>query len=537
MSVAKPRRTALLACVSALAICAAGAGTVRAQDRVYPDGSIVLTADENITGSLTVGQGGTAHLSIEDAVIDVDNLVLIGDQPDDEGYVIVQLDGQLNALYGEISLGRSGGYGNMWILTGADVSTLTTVIGGAGTGALTVDGAGSTLTTDYIRAGVSLGDGYLTISGGGLVASANNALLGELSGAFGRAIVTGAGSLWDHQGGLFVGNGGDGELAIADGGEVRSGVTGIGELANASGAVTVSGTDAVWLVSDRMYVGNQGAGTLTIANGGRVTKTAGTMNVSAIGFGPGSTGSVTVTGPGSLWESDSGLYVGLQGAGTLLIEAGGQVTSLHGTMGQSAGVSGIATVTGAGSLWDNSGAIVIGQWGDGTLVLADDGVARAGGGTGIVHMATNSGATGELAIGAAAGDVAAAAGTLEASEVRFGGLGAAASVTFNHTETDYVFSPLITGAIELNHYAGTTILTADNTYTGDTTVHGGTLVVEGASDQGGGGYVVGQIAGDDGALTVRAGYDPKILSERVRPVISSSARSTFGSATLPSKST
>src|SRR5690606_6688483 len=105
----------------------------------------------------------------------------------------------------------------MWILTGADVSTLTTVIGSAGTGALTVDGAGSTLTTDYIRAGVSLGDGYLTISGGGLVASANNALLGELDGAFGRAIVTDAGSLWDHQGGLFVGNGGDGELAIADG--------------------------------------------------------------------------------------------------------------------------------------------------------------------------------------------------------------------------------------------------------------------------------------------------------------------------------
>ena len=54
------------------------------------------------------------------------------------------------------------------------------------------------------------------------------------------------------------------------------------------------------------------------------------------------------------------------------------------------------------------------------------------------------------------------------------------SINFNHTATDYVFAPAISGPGSVNQLAGTTILTADNTYTGATTISGGTLVVNGS---------------------------------------------------------
>ncbi len=66
-------------------------------------------------------------------------------------------------------------------------------------------------------------------------------------------------------------------------------------------------------------------------------------------------------------------------------------------------------------------------------------------------------------------------GTLTAQSVTFGaGTG---TINFNHTSADYVFAPAISGGGAVNVLAGTTILTADNSYTGGTTVSGGTLAV------------------------------------------------------------
>src|SRR5690606_8586961 len=49
------------------------------------------------------------------------------------------------------------------------------------------------------------------------------------------------------------------------------------------------------------------------------------------------------------------------------------------------------------------------------------------------------------------------------------------------------------------------VLTGANSWTGDTTVRDGTMVIEGDSDQGAATYVVGWLAGDDGELIIRAG--------------------------------
>ena len=73
---------------------------------------------------------------------------------------------------------------------------------------------------------------------------------------------------------------------------------------------------------------------------------------------------------------------------------------------------------------------------------------------------------------------AAAPGTLNVPSVAFGdGTG---TINFNHTSTDYVFAPAISGNGTVNVLAGTTILTGANTYTGPTTVNAGALVVNGS---------------------------------------------------------
>ena len=220
-----------------------------------------------------------------------------------------------------------------------------------------------------------------------------------------------------------------------------------------------------------IQVGALGTGTLTIENGGTVNSGGG----GSIGLSAGSTGSVTVTGPGSTWNNSpgGGLNIGSFGTGTLTIANGGTVindTAFTANIGEGAGSQGTVTVTGAGSTWSNSSGVNIGNLGTGTLTIADGGIVTAG----PVVIAANAGSIGTLNIGAGAGNPAAAPGTLTAPSVAFGA--GAGTINFNHTSADYVFAPAISGNGTVNVLAGTTTLTGDNSYTGETFLAGGTLI-------------------------------------------------------------
>ncbi|MDQ0301180.1 autotransporter outer membrane beta-barrel domain-containing protein [Ancylobacter polymorphus] len=92
-------------------------------------------------------------------------------------------------------------------------------------------------------------------------------------------------------------------------------------------------------------------------------------------MGTDSTGTVTVTGASSTWNLGGAILgVGYEGNGTLNIEDGGTVESGAGVVGYNAGSSGTATVTGAESLW-NTGIeyLYVGQFGSGTLTIEDGG--------------------------------------------------------------------------------------------------------------------------------------------------------------------
>ena len=273
---------------------------------------------------------------------------------------------------------------------------------------------------------------------------------------------------------LAVGQSGTGMLTIQSGGTVSNVAGAVGNLPGSQGTVTVTGAGSTWTNIGNVVVGGLGTGTLTIQNGGTVNSAGG----GSVGLSVGSTGTVTVTGPGSSWNNSpgGGLNIGSFGTGTLTIANGGMVinnTAFTANIGNGAGSQGTVTVTGAGSTWSNSSGVNIGNLGTGTLTIADSGIV-----TGPIVIAANAGAIGTLNIGAGAGNPAAAPGTLTAPSLAFGaGTG---TLNFNHTSANYVFAPAIGGNGSINVLAGITILTANNTYAGATTINGGGLIVNGS---------------------------------------------------------
>jgi len=126
-----------------------------------------------------------------------------------------------------------------------------------------------------------------------------------------------------------------------------------------NGTVTVSGAGSKWTVGDDIWVANAGTASLNIQAGGEVDDVTGYLGYSYYHVHTGldyySSGSTTVTGAGSKWINSGDLYVGDYGAGTLKIQAGGEVTSNNGIVGYFYG--GNATISDSGSKWINNGNI------------------------------------------------------------------------------------------------------------------------------------------------------------------------------------
>jgi outer membrane autotransporter protein len=272
---------------------------------------------------------------------------------------------------------------------------------------------------------------------------------------------------------LTVGANGTGMLTIQSGGTLADSFGTIGNLPGGVGTVTVTGAGSSWSTAGTIVVGGQGTGMLIIQDGGTAQDGA-TSGGGSIGLSAGSTGTVIVTGPGSTWINgpSGGLNIGSFGTGTLTIANGGKVidiTPLVTNIGNAPGSQGTVTVTGAGSLWSDIAGFRIGNSGTGTLTVADGGIVTGP----TVTIAANAGSVGTLNIGAGPGTPAAAPGTLTAPSVAFGaGTG---TTNFNHTFSDYLFAPAISGNGTVNVLAGTTIFTGANSYSGATNVDGGTL--------------------------------------------------------------
>ncbi|QDZ13217.1 autotransporter outer membrane beta-barrel domain-containing protein [Devosia ginsengisoli] len=257
-------------------------------------------------------------------------------------------------------------------------------------------------------------------------------------------------------------------------------------------------------LSASSFSSGSGTGYYSVRDGGQIN--VGSMRLGTAGasvtYGNGWS-TVEVVGNGSRWDSTGILELS---RGTLSILEGGVMTGTGITIARpSRGATEFsALVSGAGSELRGD-TIAVGTGGKGVLTIADDGKVVVGGGAAaLVLGGTAADSDGTLNIGGAAGEAAAAAGTLEASAVT---LAASGAVNFNHTETGYVFDLPINGNGEINQVAGHTIFNADQAgFTGLASVRGGTLAVNG--DLGGTMDIYGgrlQGTGTVGATTNHAG--------------------------------
>ncbi len=376
----------------------------------------------------------------------------------------------------------------------------------AGTNTVTLTGTGAQDWT--IDQGTLVGDtnsfgGNLTFSGlgSGIVVfdqASDGSYAGTITGP-GHFAKTGAGTL------TLSGD----SFGLAGNVAVSAGTLDIHtQLTSATGIIDTDGTDpdesatarvsgsSTW-TTNLLIVGDhdKGKGSLIVENGGQVFSAAGGV----LAQGAGSTGSAVISGNDSSWTLDGTISVGHYGNGSLSIEDGGQVSSGNALIGADAQATGVVNITGRGSVWTGNAFIAVGFVGKGTLTLSEGGQVSVAGGPAIVGLAAQPGSFGTLNIGAASGEVAKAAGTVDTASIAFG-LGTG-TVVFNHLGnpdgSDLIFRPSLTGLGTILHESGTTVLASDNSgFTGATTVAGGTLLV---GDHASAGFLGGTINVEDGA--------------------------------------
>jgi T5SS/PEP-CTERM-associated repeat protein len=294
-------------------------------------------------GSLTVGNGAL-QVSGESTVTDSSATVgYFGN-----GKVLVSDGSNWNS--GALIVGE-GGSGILTINVAIVTSDSLVVAALGGTGNVTV--VGGTLIVNGLESGEALtvgdaGRGSLMIGNGSFLGDSrvisNNATIANAEGSAGVVHVIGDGSLWEIHGNLIVGNAKTGSsggvLFMEGGGNVATdgGVT-IGNLPGSIGSATVEDFPSGWGIGGPLVVGNQGAGTLTVTNGAEVSGTS-----AVIAALPGSQGTVVVNGKGSEWNNTGQIDVGLGGPGLLKVNNLGTVTAStinvdsHGTVDGANGI-------------------------------------------------------------------------------------------------------------------------------------------------------------------------------------------------------
>jgi T5SS/PEP-CTERM-associated repeat protein len=274
-------------------------------------------------------------------------------------------------------------------------------VGDQGAGTLSVLNGGSVAVGNV---GTFLANGT-NFTGGGIG-------LGVSAGASGAITVSGTGSQLSSLNGISVGRGGQGSLTILNGGSVAINLGGvnIGTTAGAasSGTITIGGTGSAAVLSlgsaaAGIGIGESSQGTVNVLAGGTITLD-GTRGI-GIGQAAGASGLLNVSG-GVVSEgpTTTGIAVG-EAAGasaTLQVMGAGTVTVGAGkfAVGVSAGATGVATVSGGASVVRTTGtsAVVVGSSGTGELTVTSGGSIADNNG---LFIGTFAGGSGTIAVNAA----------------------------------------------------------------------------------------------------------------------------------------
>ena len=188
---------------------------------------------------------------------------------------------------------------------------------------------------------------------------------------------------------LFIGYGATGSMTIADGAQVVSLNGELGSDVSGDGTVLLTGDGSSWTMSERLNIGSSGIGNLTIEDGATASSNDGIVGNSNQGY--------AIVRSGGRWDNMGQLTIGSYGLGTLNIEGGAKVTSNQGYIGAGPGSNGSVTVSGAGSSWVVTAYnINLGNYGVGSLTIEDGGLVRAP--TGVYLGASAATASGTLSM-------------------------------------------------------------------------------------------------------------------------------------------
>ena len=251
------------------------------------------TGSLTVTGSTTSWVNGSASLEVGVAAI---TPTLGGGV----GHVTVTAGAGMTDTGGDIVGVNAGSTGDISVTAGGTLSDAGLTIGQSGSGALTVSGVGSTVTTKGASA------------------------IGSKVGGKGTATVSGGGA-WTTTGAMTIGDAGSGTLTIGTGSSVSAGSMTVGN----SGAITLAGgTLSLSLPSLlRIRATMSGFGTVngTLTDNGTINATGGTLTLSGpvggigqLNIGVGATLAVNTTGANDTisFQDSTGTLV-VQQAGTV----------------------------------------------------------------------------------------------------------------------------------------------------------------------------------------------------------------------------
>ncbi len=439
-------------------------------------------------GNLTVAAPGTAYVGVNSGVT---------------GTVSVSGTNSILDVRAVLFVGESGN-GNLTVANGGDVSTEGNLLllgrYNNSTGNLVVTGANSTVNSGQIDVGLS-GSGNLTVANGGAIYDSGGLYIAyETSGAnVSTALVADAHSLLVAQNDIRIGDFANGTLIVANGGNIvdfRNLYLGY----QVNGTVSVSDPASLLHVIGDTDVGIYGAGALTVANGGNVT-----VSTLEIAYQNTGSGTVLVTDPNSILNTDS-MIIGKGGIGNLTVANGGVLAMTSGailTLASDSGSSGTLNlnsgtlqVGGASGLQAGAGSYAF-NFGGGTLKVAFINLTTSINATlvsgttstinttglnatwsGVLGGSGNLTKAGNSTLTLAGDDTYSGTTTISAGTLIFGGntSGLNGNVTDNANLTfnpiaNTTFAGVISGPGAVSKTAGTTItLTANNTYSGTTTI-------------------------------------------------------------------
>jgi T5SS/PEP-CTERM-associated repeat protein len=314
-------------------------------------------------GTLSIGSGGVVTAGISGGSL---GLVLGGNGGSGSASIA---GGQLTVT-GEIGVASTGA-GTFTMSAGATVAATSSGIAAMDigqdsgvAGRVTVTGPGTSLTLLGGLTDGASGSGSFALTGGAhanITATSPNASPGLVIAAFagsGSMTIDGAGTELNETGQMLVGGTGTGSGTLTvSGGATLSVATGRGQTvpdavigagtASAASIATVTGSGSVWSMAGALIVGLSDHATLSVLAGGTVTSSSVTLCSEA-----GSSGSLVVAGAGSLLSTDALQVGGARLSGSVSIDAG--TVSVNGN----ASLRGALTLSDGGSL-DASGIVQI----------------------------------------------------------------------------------------------------------------------------------------------------------------------------------